>query len=175
MKEAKIKNLKLKAAPSGFNVNENGKTYTENAYKKAAKLSKLVKGIAFADDSGIEVYAMNKKPGIKSSRFFRNGKGMLEIIRTVKNKKNKKCRFCCAIVVTNPEGKIIFKTRKNWYGVVADKPKGTKGFGYDPIFYLPKLRKTSAELNNKNRLSHRGMAVKAFTKWLTAKINFCVI
>ena len=155
-------------APKGFSAIENGKTYIENAYKKAVKLSKLIKGIAFSDDSGIEIYAMNKKPGIKSSRFFNNGNGMLKIIETVKSKENKKCRFCCAIVVTDEKGKILFKTTKYWYGIISDKPKGLNGFGYDPIFYLPKLRKTSAELSpdKKNEISHRGKAINELANWL---------
>lgn len=168
LKKLKIRNLKLKNAPEGFKVKENGKSFIENAYKKAGYLSKKVKATTFADDSGIEVFALNKKPGIKSSRFFRDGKGMFEIINKLKNKKNKKCCFTCAIVVTNPKGKIIFKTKKSWHGTIADKPSGKNGFGYDPIFIIPKLKKTSAEIstNLKNKLSHRAMALNEFAKWL---------
>ena len=107
----KTQSLKLKIAPENFSVNENGKTFIENAYKKASALSKKVKSIAFADDSGIEIFALNGKPGVKSSRFFRNGKGMLEILERVKNNKNKKCCFTCALVGSDPKGKIIFKTQ----------------------------------------------------------------
>ena len=158
----------IKSAPKGFKVKENGKNFLENAYKKASALSKKLKVIAFSDDSGIEVFAMSKKPGIKSSRFFRDGKGMLEIVKKVKTKRNKKCCFTCALVVTNEKGKIIFKTQKSWYGRVAEKPIGKNGFGYDPIFIVPKLNKTSAQISAslKNKLSHRSMAVKAFGKWL---------
>ena len=163
-----LKNITLKAAPKGFYANENGKSFTENAYKKASALSKKLKAYAFSDDSGIEVFALNRKPGIKSSRFFRNGKGMLEIIEKVKNKKNKKCCFTCAIVCTNSKGEIIFKTQKSWYGKVANTPMGKNGFGYDPIFIIPRLNKTSAQISPKlkNKLSHRGKALKAFANWL---------
>src|SRR3989338_316336 len=117
----RITSINLKSAPKGFSVNENGKTFLENAYKKARALSKELGVHSFADDSGIEVWAMNKKPGIKSSRFFRGGKGMMEIVNKVKISKNKKCCFTCALVVTSPKGEIIFKTQKSWFGKVADK------------------------------------------------------
>ena len=167
----KVLNIKLKSAPKGFSVIENGKSFLENAYKKASTLSKKIKGIAFSDDSGIEVFALGRKPGIKSSRFFRDGEGMLEIVKKVKNKKNKKCCFTCALVVYNPKGEIIFKVQKSWYGKVAQKPKGKNGFGYDPIFMVPKLNKTTAQMSPslKNKLSHRRMAVKAFSNWLRRK------
>ena len=164
----KVTGISLKSAPKGFSVNENGKTFLDNAFKKASTLSKKLKVTAFSDDSGIEVWAMGRKPGIKSSRFFRNRKGMLEIVEKAKKSKNKKCCFTCALVVTNIDGKIIFKTQKSWCGKVADKPIGKNGFGYDPIFIVPKLNKTSAQISPslKNKLSHRAMAITAFAKWL---------
>ncbi|MBI3590941.1 MAG: non-canonical purine NTP pyrophosphatase [Candidatus Melainabacteria bacterium] len=163
-----LKNVAIKAAPYGFQVVENGKTFLENAYKKASTLSKKVKAIAFSDDSGIEVFELGRKPGVKSSRYFRNGKGMLEITELVKNKKNRKCCFTCAIVATDSKGKTIFKVQKSWYGKVAKNPQGKNGFGYDPIFTIPYLNKTSAQISSKlkNKLSHRAMAVNAFAKWL---------
>lgn len=123
---------------------------------------------AFSDDSGMEVFALGRKPGVKSARFFRKGKGMLEIAEKVRNKRNKKCCFTCAIVVSNPKGKLIFKTQKSWYGKIAKEPAGKNGFGYDPIFIVPKFNKTSAQLSSKvkNKLSHRYMAVSAFAIWL---------
>ena len=169
--EEKLTNIiKLTCAPKGFKVKEDGKSFLENAYKKAQALSKKLKVTAFADDSGIEVLALNRKPGIKSARFFRNGKGMLEILKKVENKKNKSCCFTCAIVLTNPKGKIIFKIQKSWYGRIAEKPLGKNGFGYDPIFLIPSLNKTSAQISPKlkNKISHRAMAVSAFAKWLTS-------
>lgn len=167
-KSEKVKNIYIKNAPEDFKVNENGKTFIENAFKKAKKLSKEKESIAFADDSGIEVCALKMKPGIKSARYFKNGSGMLEIIKKIKNKKNKRCCFTCAIVVCNSKGKMIFKTQKSWYGIVSSEPKGKNGFGYDPIFIIPGLNKTSAELSSKekDKLSHRGMAVREFAKWL---------
>lgn len=163
-----LKNINIKAAPKEFQVTENGKTFLNNAYKKASTLSKKIKKMAFADDSGIEVFALDRKPGIKSSRFFRSGKGMLEIVEKVKDKKNKKCCFTCALVATDKNGKIIFKTQKSWHGKVANNPVGKNGFGYDPIFIIPKLNKTSAQISPslKNKLSHRSMALKELARWL---------
>lgn len=163
-----LKNIYIKSAPKGFKVRENGKSFIENAYKKASTLSKKVKAIAFSDDSGIEVFALNKKPGIYSSRFFRDGKGMEEIVKRLKNKKNKKCCFICAIVATDTKGKVLFKVKKSWHGKIANKPKGKNGFGYDPIFIIPHSNKTSAEISPalKNKISHRAMAIRAFASWL---------
>ena len=170
LKEIKsiLKSLKVKIAPNGFLVNENSKSFLGNAAKKAYTLAKKLGVYAFSDDSGIEVFALNRKPGVKSSRFFRGGKGMLEIVQKIKNKKNKKCCFTCALVVSDPKGRIIFKTQKSWYGTVAKKPAGKHGFGYDPIFIVHRLNQTSAQLSPKlkNKLSHRAMAIKAFAKWL---------
>ena len=163
-----LKNIKIKSAPGRFSVKENGKSFIENAYKKASALSKKVKAVAFSDDSGIEVFALNGKPGIKSARYYGRGSGIFKIIDKIKNKKNKKCCFTCAIVATGKKGKVIFKTKKSWYGKVAAKPAGKNGFGYDPIFIVPKLNKTSAQISPKlkNKLSHRARAVRVFAKWL---------
>lgn len=169
----KVRGISLKSAPKSFSVHEDGKSFLENAYKKANALSKKLKVIAFADDSGIEVFALNKKPGIYSSRFFRGGKGMLEIVKKLENSKNRKCCFTCAIVATDEKGKAIFKTVKSWHGKVANKPLGKNGFGYDPIFIIPKLNKTSAQIKPKlkNKLSHRSMAVRAFARQLKKIIS----
>lgn len=167
-----LRKIELKNAPKGFTVNENGKTFLANAYKKSKTLSKKLNVFAFADDSGIEVEALGGKPGIKSARFFRDGKGMCEILEKLKNKKNRKCCFTCAIVLTNPKGKIMFETVKSWYGAVAYEIKGENGFGYDPIFLVPKLEKSSAQISSrlKNQISHRGMAVMALSKFLNTII-----
>ena len=164
----KVKNIQIKLPERRFSVKEDGESFLENAFKKAQLLSKKLKSIVFAEDSGIEVSEMGGKPGIKSARYFRGGKGMLKIIARLKNKPNKKCCFTCALVVTDSKGKIIFKTQKSWFGEVASKPVGKNGFGYDPIFLVPGLRKTSAQIDTKlkNRLSHRAMATRDFAKWL---------
>jgi len=163
-----LKNIHIKGAPKNFTVKENGKSFIENAYKKASALSQKLKCISFSDDSGIEIFTLGMKPGIRSSRFFRGGKGMLEIVRKVRKKKNKKCCFTCAIVATNPKGELIFKTQKSWHGKVAENPVGNNGFGYDPIFIIPGINKTSAQISSKlkNKISHRAMALKEFIKWL---------
>ncbi len=167
-KSKKINSIKIKAAPKWFQVNENGKTFLKNAYIKASFLSKKLNTIAFAEDSGIEVSALNGKPGIKSARFFNSGKGMLKIINELTGKKNRKCCFTAALVVTDEKGKIVFQTQKSWHGTVNLKPIGNNGFGYDPIFLIPKLNKTSAQISQKlkNKLSHRGQVARDLAKWL---------
>lgn len=162
------KNVRVTLAPKGFSVNENSNTFIGNAAKKAKTLSKKLKVYAFSDDSGIEVFSLGRKPGIKSARFFRKGKGLLEIVEKVKHKKNKKCCFTCAIVFSSPSGEVLFKTQKSWFGKVSEKPKGKNGFGYDPIFVIPEINKTSAQISSglKNKISHRGLAVASFVRWL---------
>lgn len=115
---------------------------------------------------------MDKKPGIKSARFFKDGKGLTQIINKVKKSKNKKCCFTCAIVVTDERGKTIFKTKKSWHGKIANEPSGKNGFGYDPIFIDPLHKKTAAELSQKqkNELSHRSKAIKELGKWLKKQL-----
>ena len=168
-----LKKIEIKTASKNFKVNENGKTFISNAIKKAKTLSISKRAYAFADDSGIEVFALKRKPGIKSSRYFRNGKGMYEIIKKLKTKKHRKCCFTCAIAFTSPEGKVLYKIEKSWFGNIALKPKGKNGFGYDPIFIIPRLNKTSAEISPKlkNKISHRAMALKAFVSWLKKSYN----
>ncbi len=172
-KSKRLNKLKIKSAPEGFYVKEDGKTFLENAFKKASFLSKKLNKVVFAEDSGMEVFALGGKPGIKSARFFKGGKGMLEIIKKLSNKKNRKCCFTAAIVVTNEKGKTIFKTQRSCHGTITHKPIGNNGFGYDPIFLIPTLNKTSAQISQKlkNKLSHRALVTKDFAKWLI-KTNY---
>ncbi len=145
---------------------EDGKTYAENALKKAGEVSKFSGKIAMADDSGIEIRAYNNGPGVKSSRFLgklsyeqRNKmisadvEGLTEIQRAVKYK--------CVIAICTPEGKS-FICEGECEGSITGTPKGENGFGYDPIFYLPEYGKTFAELpaEIKNKISHRAKAFK---------------
>ncbi len=150
-------------------VEESGKTYAENARLKASTLSRESGLVTLADDSGIEVDVLGGEPGIHSARFGGEGLSdsdrinlLLEKLKNVPQEK-RTARFVSVIAIAVPNGEVYY-TRGVCEGVIASEPKGTQGFGYDPVFYFLELGKTMAELDmeTKNRVSHRGKAaVKA--------------
>ncbi|MDF2953231.1 MAG: Inosine/xanthosine triphosphate pyrophosphatase [Thermodesulfobacterium sp.] len=152
---------------------ETGKTFFENAYLKAKYYTEKTGLMCLADDSGLEVDILNGAPGIYSSRFAgenatdeENNKKLLALLQGIPLEK-RKARFVCVIVVYHPSGKYI-KTEGTWEGLIGFEPKGSHGFGYDPIFLVPEYNyeKTAAELpiEEKNKLSHRGKALEALKK-----------
>lgn len=154
-------------------VTEQGESYEQNAARKAAAYAKLSRLITLADDSGIEVDALNGKPGVHSARFA--GEKATDADRVVKllamlsgvPPDKRTAHFKCVIAIATPEGKLDL-CQGECHGIIAPEAKGENGFGYDPIFYLPGLGKTMAELppRLKNRLSHRGKAARKAKKIL---------
>ena len=148
-------------------IEESGSTFEENAYIKALYVAKKTGLPALADDSGLEVDALGGKPGVKSARFGgpnltdeeRNEK-LLSLLRSVPPK-DRTARFRCVLVLVVPPDFEKYVVTGVCEGFITDKPRGTKGFGYDPIFLIPKLNKTMAELTTeeKNLISHRGKAL----------------
>ena len=158
----------LKDFPNIAPPQETGKTFFENAYLKAKYYAEKTGLLSLADDSGLEVDILNGAPGIYSSRFAgenasdeENNKKLLELLKNVPLEK-RKARFVCVIVVYHPSGKYI-KSEGIWEGLIGFEPRGSYGFGYDPIFLVPEYnyKKTAAELpiEEKNKLSHRGKAL----------------
>lgn len=150
-------------------VNENADTYYGNALIKALSVQKLTTMPIIADDSGLEIFAMDNKPGLKSARFASEHGGHPQAIQYIldflKDKKDRGARFVCDIVLVNMEERpLLFEGIAP--GHIADEPYGKGGFGYDPIFVSDELNKTFAEMEQKekNKVSHRG---KALTKLLT--------
>ncbi len=147
-------------------VEEDGMTYAENATKKAFAFAKASGLISLADDSGLEVAALGGAPGMYSARYSPKPKAMDADRRTLllQNLHNKplpwKAKFHAAIAIARPSGEVDL-AEGNCYGEIIPEERGTGGFGYDPIFLLPELGKTMAELDleQKNRLSHRARAV----------------
>ncbi len=159
-----IKILTIKDFPLLPKIEEDGKTYQENAFKKARKTSEYTGKICLADDSGLEIDYLKGKPGIYSSRWGNSDEErinkVLKFIENVpKNKRNAK--FVCAVVLVFPNGKI-YMVKEECKGIITFNPKGEHGFGYDPIFLVPEYDKTFAELGDKikNRISHRGKAMR---------------
>jgi XTP/dITP diphosphohydrolase len=149
---------------------EKGSTFLENALEKASYYAKNFNILTLADDSGLEVEALSGAPGIHSSRFAgdkatdeENIKKLLRLLEGVPFEK-RKARFVCVIVVYHPSGKWIY-AEGEWQGYIAEEPRGTQGFGYDPVFLVPEynLERTAAELSKeeKNRISHRAKAIRA--------------
>ena len=156
---------------------EDGTTFEENALIKAREVAKLLPNdIVLADDSGLEVDALNKEPGIYSARYAGENTSyeiknqlILDRVKDVPEEK-RTARFACAVAAVFPDGteKIV---RENMEGRIAYESAGVNGFGYDPIFYLPEYGCTSAELSpeDKNAISHRGKALRAMRVVIEAK------
>ncbi|AEH23237.1 Nucleoside-triphosphatase rdgB [Thermodesulfobacterium geofontis OPF15] len=166
----------LKDFPNITPPQETGNTFFENAYLKAKYYAEKTGLLSLADDSGLEVDILNGAPGIYSSRFAgenasdeENNKKLLELLKNVPLEK-RKARFVCVIVVYHPSGKYI-KSEGIWEGLIGFEPRGSYGFGYDPIFLVPEYnyKKTAAELpiEEKNKLSHRGKALAKLKDILT--------
>ena len=153
---------------------ENADTYQGNALIKARSVQKLTTMPIIADDSGLEILAMDNKPGLKSARFASECGGHDKAIQTIldylKDKEDRSARFICDIILLNEGDKpLLFEGIVP--GHIADKPFGEGGFGYDPIFVCDELNKTYAEMSQeeKNKVSHRGKALKKLLTYL--KIN----
>jgi XTP/dITP diphosphohydrolase len=159
--------LSMKEAGINVDIVEDGKTFEENATIKATAISKLAGCLVLADDSGLEVDAMDKAPGIYSARWegedtpysIKNQK-IIDNLKDVPEEK-RTARFVCAIAAAFPDGRVITR-RGTIEGLIAHEPAGENGFGYDPIFYVPEFKKTTAELSpeEKNKVSHRGKALQ---------------
>jgi XTP/dITP diphosphohydrolase len=152
---------------------EDGVTFEENAAKKALQLAGFCNMCVMADDSGLEVDALDKRPGVFSSRYCGEDTGyeekclnLFEELKDVPFDK-RTARFRCAIALAEP-GKLHFVVEASCEGLINTKPLGMNGFGYDPIFYVPEYKQTMAELgsNVKNRISHRALALELFKERL---------
>lgn len=145
-------------------IEENGTTFKENALIKASTIARIVNKPVLADDSGLEVDALDKQPGIYSARFLGADTSYeiknQYIIDAVKDK-NRSARFVCAMALVIP-GQEPILIEETMEGMINDKIEGENGFGYDPIFYFPPCKMTSAmmSMEEKNKHSHRAKALK---------------
>ncbi len=159
-------------------VEENGSTYEENAMIKAREVAKYTDAIVMADDSGLEIDYLNKEPGIYSARYMGEdtsyrikNANLIDRLAGVPDEQ-RTARFVCAIAAVLPDGKEL-TTRGVIEGRIGYEEKGTNGFGYDPIFYVPEFGKTTAELTEeeKNQVSHRGRALEIMKEELKKYAN----
>ena len=159
----------------GINIDiiEDGKTFEENAIKKAVEIINITNKIVLADDSGLEIDYLDGEPGVYSARYMgedtpyeiKNNK-ILDILKDVEEEK-RGARFISVIALAIPQKEPI-TTKGTIEGIIGYEIKGENGFGYDPIFYIPELKMTAAELSTeeKNKISHRGKALKQMKKIL---------
>lgn len=159
--------LSMKEAGILLDIVEDGTTFEENALIKAKAVAQHCDAIVLADDSGLEIDYLNKEPGIYSSRYAGEDTSyeiknqmLLDRLSGVPREK-RTARFVCAIAAVVPDHELIV-VRGTIEGYIGDKPAGENGFGYDPIFYVPDLNCSTAELSpeDKNARSHRGNALR---------------
>ena len=144
---------------------EDGLTFRDNALKKAREIAQYSGKLTLADDSGLEVDALNGQPGVYSARY--SGEGATDktnidkVLAELGNNPNRKARFVCVLALVDPNGEELV-VEGFCEGIILGKPRGEGGFGYDPVFYLPDRRKTMAEVEPelKNTISHRANALK---------------
>jgi XTP/dITP diphosphohydrolase len=151
--------------PSLPAIPERGRTFRANAIAKARAVARLTGQLAIADDSGLEVHALDGAPGVRSARFagrqgddHANTAKLLRLLDGLPASR-RGARFRCVLALASPT-KLLAVTEGVWEGRMTSAPRGRQGFGYDPVFLIPQLGKTAAELPSaaKNRLSHRGRA-----------------
>jgi len=157
---------------------EHGSSFEENAIAKAEYYGGFVDGYLFADDSGLEVDALGGAPGVYSARYAgagaddaANNSNLLQTLAGM-GREQRTARYRCALAfVSGASHEAPLVAEGIWEGIIVDTPRGSGGFGYDPYFWLPDLGVTAAELapSDKNRLSHRGKALRALRDQLMAR------
>lgn len=184
--QGKIKEFKEMLEPEGYTVKslsdfpdmpeveETGTTFHENAIIKAQAVTDRYGITAISDDSGLEIDALDKKPGVMSARWLGHDTSYdvknQKVLDLLKDKKDRTCRYVCAIAITRVnEEPVVFEDTVECE--VALEAKGSNGFGYDPIIYYAPSGKTMAEMSKeeKNSISHRGKAVRKLEAWLNAQ------
>ncbi|OQY06672.1 MAG: non-canonical purine NTP pyrophosphatase, RdgB/HAM1 family [Planctomycetales bacterium 4572_13] len=175
----KIEWVSLKAYPDVGEIAEDGDTFAENARKKALGYAKATGLWTIADDSGLVIDALDGQPGVYSARYATdecgdnrkdidtaNYKKVLAELKDIPDIK-RTARFMCCLCLASPE-KVLLETEGTFEGIINRGPIGENGFGYDPIFYIPPLNKTAAQLapQEKNSISHRGNAIRKLKQLL---------
>ena len=150
-------------------IDENGSTFQENALIKAKSIKDKCNMTVIADDSGLEIDALNKEPGIHSARYLEGHDYSYKnkvLLERMKGKTNRNARFVCAIALCDETGDHLFTGVME--GKINDQAAGDNGFGYDPIFLVEQFGKTSAQLTmeQKNSVSHRGIATRELLDYL---------
>lgn len=153
---------------------EDEETFRANALKKAREVARRTGKLTVADDSGLEVEVLGGLPGVRSARFAgegasdeENNQKLLEMLRGVPLER-RRAVFRCVMAMVDPESGFEKVVEGSCHGIILERPRGSGGFGYDPLFFVPEKGKTMAELplQEKNRISHRGQALRALKEVL---------
>lgn len=168
----------LEEFPNLPEVIEDGKTFEENANKKALTISQKIPFLVVADDSGLEVHALKGEPGVYSARYAAENKGNAsdeancqKLFETMSGETNRSAQFRCVLAMAK-QGQLLLTTEGICSGKILTESRGHLGFGYDPLFVPEGYDKTFAELPAiiKNQISHRAKAINQLKKWLDAAI-----
>jgi XTP/dITP diphosphohydrolase len=160
----------LTLKPEELEIEETGETFVANAALKASQIAQATGKWAIADDSGLQVDALNGAPGVYSARYGKNdSERIARVLNELGAEINRQAQFVCVIAIASPDGAIVLQSEGVCRGVILHAPRGTRGFGYDPIFYIPEKQLTFAEMTPqlKRSLSHRGKAFTALLPQLT--------
>jgi XTP/dITP diphosphohydrolase len=167
----------LASHPEASDVRESGTTFDENARLKATSAARATQLWTVADDSGLEVAALGFAPGVRSARYAGvhgdDAANTAKLLRELDGKSDRRARFVCAMALARPDGEIVATAHGVCEGAIGVSPRGSGGFGYDPVF-VPAIfpDQTMAELDrhDKNAVSHRGAALRAFLPLLRAHL-----
>ena len=161
----------LRLKPTELEVEETGTTFAENACLKASQVALATGEWAIADDSGLEVEALDGAPGVFSARYAENDAACIaRLLKELEGESNRAARFACAIAIARPDGTIALQAQGVCLGEILRSPQGVGGFGYDPVFYSPAHQFSFAEMpaEIKRSISHRGKAFQQLIPQLTA-------
>ncbi|MFM6195714.1 MAG: RdgB/HAM1 family non-canonical purine NTP pyrophosphatase [Planktothrix sp.] len=166
--------IELQLKPKDLEIEETGKTFVENAGLKASQVALATGEWAIADDSGLAVDALKGAPGLYSARYAATEADcIVRLLKELGDTPNRNAQFICAVVVARPDGSIAIQYEGICQGTITHQPVGTRGFGYDPIFYVPEFQMTFAQMpaELKHEISHRGRAFQGVLPQLQALGN----
>lgn len=153
--------LELYLKPDHLDIEETGDTFMANACLKASQVAKAIEEWTIADDSGLAIDALGGAPGLYSARYGNTDLERIDrVLKELGDTQNRQAEFICVIAIARPDGSIALAAEGVCKGEILKIPRGIKGFGYDPIFYVPNQQQTFAEMNPKvkQKISHRGKA-----------------
>ncbi|OKH14282.1 non-canonical purine NTP pyrophosphatase, RdgB/HAM1 family [Fischerella major NIES-592] len=151
----------LKLKPEDLEIEETGDTFAANACLKASLVAKATGNWAIADDSGLEVDVLNGLPGVYSARYGKtDAERITRLLKELGDEVQRQAQFVCVVAIARPDGAIVLQSEGICRGEILYSPRGDGGFGYDPVFYVPEMQMTFAEMTPelKRSISHRGKA-----------------
>ena len=166
--------LEIRPQPEGLEVEETGDTFAENARLKASAVARSTGCWALADDSGLSVTALGGAPGVHSARYAASDEARIaRLLRELAGAGDRSARFTAALAVADPSGTIRLEVEGVCTGLILEEKRGTGGFGYDPVFFVPEAGLSYAEMDKalKGRIGHRGQAFAQLAPQLQALVG----